>query len=523
MNLQKVLLLVSAILFFFNGSSAQDKLSPKREVRGVWVATVKNIDYPKRPTTWDVALKEEWRILLKKYKEIGINTLIVQVRPAGDALYKSELVPWSAYLTGQQGLPPEDDFDPLAFMIEEAHKNSMEFHAWLNPYRATVGLDTNALAPNHVFNTHRDWMVKYGKRFYLNPAMVEVQDHLTEVVGEIVDNYNVDAIHFDDYFYPYAVKGEVFPDSSDYANFGLGFSSIGDWRRQNVDNLVQKVSQRIKRDKPYLKFGVSPFGVWRNYEDDEMGSKTRAGITCYDDLYADVLKWLRRDWIDYVAPQLYWHIGFEPADHAVLLDWWSAHTYNKQLYVGHAAYKVGQNNEPAWENPDEIPLQIKRTRMNFNASGNIFFSSKSLIENRKGLRDSVTYAYRIPALPPETELEAGSVKLHSPPELKKARSRRGAVRLKWKPNDNDKKDPPAYYVLYRFTGTSTGNFEDPKNIIHVSAFHTNQRSYCFLDGQPKEGRQYTYVVKAVNRLHQESRPSEARKIRKKKRGVKNLK
>ena len=521
--LKQVILSFVALFFLSTQSCAQDPLLPKRECRGVWVATVKNIDYPKRPTKWDVALKEEWKILLKKYKELGINTVIVQVRPAGDAIYPSELVPWSAFLTGEQGLPPDDNFDPLAFMIEEAHKNSMEFHAWLNPYRATVDLDTMLLAPNHIFHQKREWMVKYGKRFYLNPALIEVQEHLTEVVEEIVNKYDIDAIHFDDYFYPYGVKGETFPDSLDFANFGLGYSNIADWRRQNVDNLIQKVGQSIKQNKSYVKFGISPFGVWRNYEDDKMGSKTKAGITCYDDLYADVLKWLRRDWIDYVVPQLYWNIGFEPADHAVLLDWWSANTYNKQLYTGHAAYKVGQNNEPAWEDPNEIPEQIRRQRMNFNSSGSIFFSSRSLLENRKGVRDSLQYAYRYPAILPETELEDGSLALPSPPELKKVKSSKGAVKLRWKPNEADKNNLPAYYILYRFLGSGLGNFEDPANIIHITPFHSNQKDYCFLDGQPKEGRRYTYVVKAVNRLHQESKASRLRKIQKKKRGVKNLK
>ena len=513
--------LVLAIIVTFQ-SFCQDRLNPKRESRAVWIATVQNIDYPKQTTTWKIGLQEEWRLLIRKLKNIGINTVIVQIRPSADAFYPSELVPWSAFLTGTEGLPPEDSFDPLSFMIEEAHQNSMEFHAWFNPYRATVNLDTLSLSAKHVFNVHREWMVKYGKRFYLNPALPQVQDHLTEVVGEVVDRYNIDAVHFDDYFYPYAVKGEIYPDSLDFAAFGLGFSDVGDWRRHNVDQLIEKVSARIKLNKPYVKFGISPFGVWRNYSDDKKGSKTRASISSYDDLYADVLKWLQRGWIDYIAPQLYWNIGFEPADYAVLLDWWSTHNYNKQLYVGHAAYKVGQNKEPGWSDTKEIPLQIKRARMNYNCAGSIFFSAKSVLENRKGVRDSIQYAYRHPAIP-ETELEEGSVRLPSPPEIKKVRSKRGAVKVKWKPSKNDKANPPAYYVVYRFAGSGPGNFENPENILHISPFHSNQKSYCFLDGEPKEGRRYTYVVKAVNRLHQESKPSQLRKILKKKRRVKNLK
>ncbi|HMO40897.1 MAG TPA: family 10 glycosylhydrolase [Saprospiraceae bacterium] len=485
---------------------------PKRELRAVWVATVANIDFPRQGTPSAIAHQEQWRTLLAQYKEMGINAVIVQVRPAGDALYPTELAPWSRYLTGRQGIAPEPMYDPLQFMIDEAHKMSMEFHAWLNPYRATVDLDTASLAPNHAFRTHRHWMVKYGTRYYFNPALPEVRRHFTDVVAEIVTKYNVDAIHFDDYFYPYKVKDEVFPDSVDFWRYGSRFSNIEDWRRSNVDSLIQMVSTTIHDIKPYVQFGISPFGVWRNKDKDPTGSDTRAGATCYDDLYADVLKWLRLGWIDYVMPQLYWNIGFAPADHATLLGWWGARSYERRVYIGHAAYKVQNNPEPAWSDPAEIPRQIQLNRRNALTKGSAYFSSKPLLENRLGVKDSLSNYYRAPALVP-TPPDA-ALKPFGEPRLRRPRYIRNnhEVRLKWLPNRDDRKNRPTYYVVYRFYGQKTGDFDNTDNILHITPFHQNKRRTVFYDAKPEHDVQYTYVVTAVNREHTEGKPGRIRTL-----------
>jgi uncharacterized lipoprotein YddW (UPF0748 family) len=506
------LLYVLGLFWCFNNLNAQQLLSPKREFRGVWVATVNNIDYPRQPTTNPIAHKEQWKYLLEKFKETGFNAVIMQVRPAADGFYPSELVPWSEYLTGKQGIAPEPLYDPLEYMINEAHKMGFEFHAWFNPYRATTDLDTVTLAPNHAFRTHRDWMVRYNNRFYFNPALPKVREHIIGVVAEVVAKYDIDAVHFDDYFYPYKVPNEFFPDSLDFVKYGRGIGNIEDWRRSNVDSLVVGIHDMIKLIKPHVQFGISPFGVWRNKDRDATGSDTRAGATAYDDLYADVVKWMRLGWIDYCIPQLYWNIGFTPADHATLAGWWGSRSYQRNLYIGHAAYKVQNDREPAWSSPSEIPKQIQLSRRNATTRGSAFFSAKSILENRLGIRDSLVAYYRRPTLlplPPDVFM-----KRYNPPVLLKPRlqKKERRVRLRWRPNPEDRVNPPTYYVMYRFYGSKTGDFEDPESILHVSTLFQKNRRFQHMDFDIEENTNYTYLVTAVNRQHLESKTSNARTV-----------
>jgi len=502
----------SAISLFAGCVYTQNPPPPAREFRGVWVATVSNIDYPKKTDTRPVALKEQWIQLLEHYKKMGMNAVVVQIRPAGDALYPTNLAPWSAFLTGKQGLAPADpEFDPLKFMIEEAHRNGMDFHAWMNPYRATVNLDTLNLHATHAFHTHREWLISYGSRLYFNPALPEVRQHINEVIAEVVGKYDVDAIHFDDYFYPYKVEGETFPDSTDYLTFGRAFSSIDDWRRANVDSLIWSVSQRIRDIKPHVQFGISPFGIWRTrHQDPLMGADTRPGTSCYDDLYADVLKWSRLGWIDYVAPQLYWHIGFDLADHAKLLAWWEKYHYDRLLYIGHGAYKVGQDRESAWHNPNEIPQQIALSRRSQVVDGSVFFSSKSLINNPLGVRDSLANHYRNPALLPAFPRQTDPPK--SPPRFLPVKERELRPLLQWQPNRLDRKSPPHYYALYRFEGNRIGDLEDGRNLLWVSSRGEFRKKYSFQDTTAAPDKSYTYTVVALNRSHTSSKPAGSRSV-----------
>ncbi len=514
-------LLLFLSLSVFTALPAQNPAAPKREFRAVWVATAFNIDYPRRPTDWEVALREEYKRLLDRYERIGFNAVILQVRVAGDALYPSELAPWSRFLTGKQGRPPADDFDPLAFYVEETHRRGMEFHAWFNPLRGTTGMDTLSLAPTHAFNRHRNWLLPYGGKFYFNPARNQVREHIVQVVGEVVANYDIDAVHFDDYFYPYRYGREEFPDTLDYQVFGAEFDSIGDWRRYNINQLISEVSAEIKRIKPHVKFGVSPFGVWRNADRDRGGSQTRASATAYDDLYADVLGWLRRQWIDYVIPQLYWHIGFPPADHETLLKWWSVNNYNRHLYVGHAAYKIQNSRELAWYEAKEIPSQIRLSRRNFVSAGSAFFSSDPILQNRLGVRDSLEHFYRHPALIPEMPELGQAAK--GAPDLRRVGRKKGLPRLKWKPAKRDEERPPYYYVVYRFEGDEKPDFEDGANILHVTGFNQNDnKKIKYIDETAEPGKKYTYVITAVNRQHSESPPSRARRIEKTEKGLQRL-
>ena len=507
-------LLVPFLLFTIYVTAQSNDDTPKREFRAFWVATVANIDYPKRPTPRKIAHQEQWKNLLDKMQNAGFNAVIAQIRPVGDAFYPTDLAPWSYYLTGKQGQAPQPNYDPLEYMVEEAHNRGMEFHAWFNPYRATMNLDTASLASNHAFYRHRNWMVKYGTKYYFNPASDEVKQHLIQVITEVVSNYDIDAVHFDDYFYPYPVQGEVFPDSTIFEAKKGRFRNIEDWRRNNVDDFIEKVSIAIKSTKSHVKLGISPFGVWSNKSNNRMGSDTRASIGSYDNLYADVLKWLRLGWIDYVAPQLYWNIGFEPADHKTLLDWWGANTSGKHLYIGHGAYKVGDNPEVAWDDPQEIPNQIRLNRKNFYAQGSAFFSAFSLIRNRLGVRDSIGYYYRKPALIPE--MEELSERSPDKPNLRKIGKKKGAPKLVWKPGKKDlnQNKLPAYYAIYRFKSDKAGSVdgEDANHLLTVTPFHVKGRKFKYIDRSAKPEEFYTYVVTALNRLHNESNASQSKTI-----------
>ncbi|MDP4710785.1 MAG: family 10 glycosylhydrolase [Saprospiraceae bacterium] len=472
--------------------------SPAEEFRGVWIATVNNIDYPKTPTPNSIAHEEQFKNLLHKFKSYGFNAAIVQVRPVADAFYPSEMAPWSAYLTGSQGLPPLPESDLLAFMIRQAHQNSMEFHAWINPFRAAMSTNTDRLVEGHVLKKHPSWGLTYGDKLYLNPGIPEVRQHIVQVVEELLVKYDLDAIHVDDYFYPYPIAGVPFPDSATFLQYGGGYTRIEDWRRANVDALIQLLSEKIREKKAHVKFGISPFGVWRNQERDPLGSPTRAGATSYDDLYADVVKWARMGWIDYLLPQLYWNIGYEPADYAQLLAWWARTVPDVQLLIGQAAYKVGNNPVSTWQDPAEIGRQIQLNRSNPVVRGSAFFSANSILRNSLGLKDSLQVYFRYPALIPAGE-QSGSPVLPKAPNIKKIRNKAGNPLLVWK---TDKQSPHFYYVLYRFEEKQTDNFEDGRFIQYISPFQPSGRRMTFQDSGLARDRIYRYVLVGADRRHQ---------------------
>ena len=392
-----VLFLVTSLQGFSQTSS------PNVEFRGVWVATVDNIDWPSNRNLTVAQQQAEFINLLNMHVANGINTVVVQVRPAADALYASQIEPWSEFLTGKQGQAPVPFYDPLTFMIEEAHKRGLEFHAWLNPYRAVFSMKSSSVAPNHITRVHPDWFLVYGNKRegykkYFNPGLPQVMEHTAKVVKDLVTRYDIDAIHMDDYFYPYRIAGVEFPDNQTYLKYG-GSLKKDDWRRSNCDSIIRLLHETIRSVKPYVKFGISPFGIWRNKSQDPMGSNTRGGQTNYDDLYADILLWLQKGWIDYVTPQLYWERGHKLADYDVLLDWWNEHAYGKQLYIGHGIYRAGSNI--AWRNPNEIPAEIRALRSYPNVQGSVYFSSKTFEKNPNGWNDSLrNNYYHYPALVP---------------------------------------------------------------------------------------------------------------------------
>ena len=396
--------LIAFVLLPFCGANAQEKISyPKNEFRAVWIATVVNIDWPKAGNDSVNKQKADYIEILDTYKKLNYNAVIVQVRSVGDAFYPSQLAPWSRFLTGKEGQAPTPYYDPLRWMIEQAHQRGFEFHAWLNPYRATFDTKTDVLSKEHDFFKHRDWMVKYGEsgkeKYYYNPALPEVQRHLTAVVEEVVQNYDIDAIHFDDYFYPYRVSGKEFNDAAAFKKYAYK-QTLQDWRRANVNAFVKNVYYSIKKIKPWVQFGISPFGVWRNKSVDPKGSDTQAGQTNYDDLYADPIAWMEGKYVDYMLPQLYWSIDHKTASYAKLIKWWAANCVNTNVYIGNGSYKIKTDSDKKWNNPSEIPNQIDLTRSFPNIQGNAYFSAKCFVNNNQDVAALLEKnQYKYPAIP----------------------------------------------------------------------------------------------------------------------------
>ena len=334
-------LILQMVLFPLTGKSQSQP-----EFRGVWVATVDNIDWPSKGNFDSDSQKVEFIKLLDTHQRNGLNAMIVQIRPCSDAFYPSQYEPWSEWLTGTQGQPPSPYYDPLAFMISETHKRGMVFHAWINPYRAEFKLNTSSVSSTHITKLHPEWFLTYGDKRYFDPGNKEVQEYVTSIITDVVQRYEVDAIHFDDYFYPYRIAGQEFPDDSNFQKYGAGMLKA-DWRRSNTDSIISMLSRAIKKENRKCQFGVSPFGVWRNKEKDPInGSNTNGASSNFDDLYANILLWLKNGWIDYVAPQLYWEINHPVAPYVTLLNWWSAHTYGRHCYIGLGIYKA--NSNAAW-------------------------------------------------------------------------------------------------------------------------------------------------------------------------------
>ncbi len=395
------LLLLTLILYNSCGILQPRIPQPKREFRGVWVATVVNIDWPKNGLDSPEKQKKDFLDILDFYHDLNYNAVIVQVRAAGDAFYQSDFAPWSRFLTGEEGKPSSWEVDNLVWMIQEAHSRGMEFHAWLNPYRATFDMNTDILSNTHDYCTNPEWMLPYGTKYYYNPGLPEVRNRFSKIIAELVTNYDVDAIHFDDYFYPYKIKDLEFEDSLSFETYAKPHQSLDDWRRSNIDSLVKDVNQTIKSIKPWVQFGISPFGVWKNRSTDPRGSDTQAGQTTYEDLYADPLLWMQESWIDYLAPQVYWSMDLPVASHRKIVDWWSKNSYNTNLYIGNGAYKIRNNSDLAWERKNELPDQMTLARKTPEISGNILFSAKSLMNDNTDVVDYLKKKYyRLPALTP---------------------------------------------------------------------------------------------------------------------------
>ena len=497
---------IAFVSLIFFGLSIQAQVLPKREFRAVWVATVNNIDWPSKPGLSTEIQKKEVTDLLDKQVCNGMNAIIMQVRPASDAFYASKLEPWSRYLTGVSGKAPEPYYDPLQFWIEECHKRNMEFHAWLNPFRVAQSVN-EPLASTHIAFQHPEWIVSYGGKLYFDPGIPQSREFVIKVVNDIVSRYDVDAIHFDDYFYPYPLK-EDFPDEKSFAQFNRGFQNNQkkDWRRDNVDLMIKMISENIKKIKPWVKFGISPFGVWRNISDDPQGSETAAGTTNYDHLYADILKWQKNGWIDYCLPQLYWQIGHPTVDFQILSKWWAAHAYNRGMYVGHALYKIDANSDiPEWRDPNQLTKQVQFIRQIPQLGGSAFYSSihfnRNLLGFERSLRESL---YKFPALVPKMPW------IDSKPPETPYRFRKRGAKLFWKSTDaKNEMDKVTSYIVYLNLVGKSFDAGNPECIFTI----TRDTKIVFKPNARKLRQKYEIRVSALDRLNNESNQTKMKVIK----------
>ena len=462
---------------------------PKREMRGVWIATVDNIDWPSSFNETSGEQISELVQIFEKLKAAGINTVFFQVRTECDALYKSSYEPWSYWLTGQQAKAPDPFYDPLAFAIKEAHAKGMELHAWLNPYRAVRDTGEYTISGNHISKTHPEWILQFGNYKMLNPGIPEVTDYIAKIAADIVSRYDVDGIHLDDYFYPYSPK-ITNQDSAAFRIYKGKYTNIDDWRRNNINSMIAKVYKTINRINPDVIFGVSPFGIVENKY------ANTSGFSSYDILYCDPLEWIKNKTVDYVAPQLYWEMGNQYADFKKLLPWWASIKDERELYTGLNASKMASQD---WQgNPSELYNEIRMTRQFQNIGGMVFFSAKSIFKNYSGLADTLKSSFfKFPAFVPEMKWK--NFVPPDPPINLSAAGNDSSRTLTWyRPVINS--DSILNYIIYRFIDNDEIDLNNPQNIINV----IYRRSYFRDDDILNNVRKVTYVVTSLNNKQVES-------------------
>jgi uncharacterized lipoprotein YddW (UPF0748 family) len=489
MQSYKTLLLTLILALNHNLTIGQN---PKHEMRGIWVATVKNLDWPSKPGLTPQQQRKEADRILMHIKELGFNSVFLQVRPSSDALYKSPIEPWTKYLTGTQGDGPRPFYDPLKYWIDKAHSMGIELHAWINPFR--VGFTPfEELDRRHPLLKHPDWIVNYGDRLYLDPGIPEVHNYINRIITDITRRYDIDGIHLDDYFYPYPVKGVEFPDSLTQAIYRdkTRFVTIDDWRRDNVNKIVTLLHTTIKSIKPWVSFGISPFGVWRNASDDPNGSDTEAGTTTYDGLYGDALAWMKNGLVDYIAPQIYWYMDHPAASFSTLAQWWNDNSNNTPVYTGIGIYKINQDRS-GWESPDEVPQQIRLCRELPDIKGNIFFRYSFLKTDLYGLQDTLrNNFYSTIALTPPVK----STVTEEPLSIKRVKASR--KKLKWK-TDKEEKEKIKWFIIYSYPEGEEFNPYSGKQILAVTPPDAN--SFLLFT---KKGSKINYRISAVDKFGNE--------------------
>jgi len=488
--MKKSLLLCSLLLLTASSSASARSLPPKREFRGAWIATVINLDWPSSPFLTPAAQRAELVRLLDELQTHHMNAVIFQIRSEADAMYLSALEPWSYWLTGAQGQPPSPFYDPLEFAIQEAHRRGMELHAWFNPYRVSREVGNYPNDSRHLSVQHPDWVIQIGSIKFLDPGLPQARQHITNVVMDVVSRYDVDGVHFDDYFYPYPPNQISNQDAATFANYSRGFTNIHDWRRDNVNLLIQTIHDSIQAVKPYVKFGMSPFGIWKNGVPPGI-----TGLDAYSTIYCDAVAWLQRQIVDYITPQLYWPFGGNQ-DYGKLMPWWASQRNSRHFYPGQAIYRAA--NWPA----NEIPRQVRANRANPDVQGSIMFRALFFRDNAKGFADSLrTDLFRYPALPPVMAWKDG-VLPNAPQNLRYERlAGGGPAALRWEvPTPAGDGDTASRYVVYHFnTPNITANdMEDPSRIAAVVGDN------AAILPTPSDNGPHYYAVTALDRNFNES-------------------
>lgn len=466
----------------------------KREFRGAWIQCV-NGQFQGMSTT---AMQQTLTSQLNELQRDGVNAIIFQVRAECDALYSSSLEPWSRFLTGVQGQAPMPYWDPLQWMIEQCHNRGMELHAWINPYRAKTK-NTTSLARNHVAITNPERVFQYDGLYILNPGMPENRDYICKVVDDIVNRYDIDGLHIDDYFYPYPVAGQVIPDDVQYARFNNGIKDRGDWRRYNVDLFIEQLSKSIHKRKPWVKFGVSPFGIYRNKKSDPLNGSDTKGLQNYDDLYADVLRWVNNGWIDYCVPQIYWQIGHPTADYETLIKWWSKYASKRPLYIGEDVERTVKYPDVKNPSSHQMPAKYALHKKLPNVKGTVLWYAKAAVDNvgNYGTMLRTTY-WKYPALQPRMPFIDDKAP-KKPRKVDDVWTSDGLMLFWTPPKGEGWKDEAVKYVVYRFAKGEKINIDREKNIVGIT-------SDTFFKLPYNNGKtQYTYVVTALDRMSNESK------------------
>lgn len=493
MKSKKLLLLLALFGMLLAGKLSAQGAYPKREFRGAWIQCVNGQFQGMSPRQMQATLISQ----LDNLKGAGINAVIFQVRAECDALYASPYEPWSRFLTGVQGRAPQPQWDPLKFMVEECHKRGMELHAWINPYRAqTKG--TTSLSPMHPYNKYPTLFVRYGGQLYFDPGYPESRHYICRIVRDIVSRYDIDAIHMDDYFYPYPNPGEEFPDDISFAAYGRGFTSKADWRRDNVNVLIKELHETVHQCKPWVKFGVSPFGIYRNRRSDPNGSDTR-GLQNYDDLYADVLMWVNNGWVDYNIPQIYWEIGNPAADYDNLIRWWARHASARPLFIGQDVMRTVSKADPANPSQHQMYAKYRLQRSLPAVQGSCQWYAAAVVSNPGNYRTVLASVYhKYPALVPTSpfidDKAPGKVR-----KLKPLWTPDGYVLFWTAPKAKNAMDEAVQYVVYRFDRHEKPDLNNPEHIVAITRNTFYKLPY-------EDGRtRYRYVVTALDRLHNESK------------------